>query len=206
MIPRDRVRRRVLLERITAFVVLSIAVLLLITSVDYGLFLAGAPGPGLFPAIVAGALGLTSVIWFITGGIVRDEPVSATDSSAVEGEARRVEAEHLDDMSDVGEFEAGTDQDTGLAHDDTAIDAAGAKLIAFCIVWAIIPILLIQRLGFILTVTIYVGGMLMVIAKTPWWKSILGSLVGAIILFFLGDLLGIALPRDPFGFFRALGL
>lgn len=206
MIPRDRVRRRILLERITAFVVLSIAVLLLITSIDYGLFLAGAPGPGLFPAIVAGALGLTSLVWFITGGIVREEPVSATDSPALDGDARRVEAEDLDDIADVSGLEAGTDQDTGLAHDDNAIDAPGARMIAFCIVWAIVPILFIQRLGFILTVTIYVGGMLIVIAKTPWWKSILGSLVGAIILFFLGDLLGIALPQDPLGFFRALGL
>lgn len=204
MTSRDGMRRRIIIERVTALVILLIALGLVHTSVEYGLFMGGAPGPGLFPALTAGALALTSLVWLVTGGVVRD-PVESVGTEA-EGDTRRVGADEVAAMEEVSDLEEATDEETGLALDDTAIDRSGAMLILFCIVWAGVPILLIERLGFIFTVTLYVGGMLLVIAKLPWWKSLLGGLVGAIVVNWLAGLLGILLPRDPFGLARLLGL
>lgn len=209
--PTDKFERRLLIERITAAVWVVISIVLVWKSIDYGLFVLGAPGPGLFPALTAGALGLTSLVWLVTGGVVREQ-VPATDSDEVEGRAPRAEAETVTDAEDVSgteavaDLEEATDQDTGMAHDDTAIDRDGARLIAFCVAWSLVVILLIRPLGYILTVTLYVGGMLVVIAKVTWWRALVGSLVGAMVTYWLAGLLDIALPRDPWGLFRALGL
>lgn len=209
--PTDKFERRLLIERITAAVWVVISIVLVWKSIDYGLFVLGSPGPGLFPALTAGALGLTSLVWLVTGGVVREQ-VPATDSDEVEGQAHRVEAEMVTDADDVssleavGDLEEGTDQDTGMAHDDTAIDADGARLIAFCIVWSLVVILLIEPLGYIITVTVYVGGMLVAIARIAVRRALPGALVGGMVTYWLAGLLNIRLPPDPWGIFRAMGL
>lgn len=165
--------RRDLGDRITALILLGISVALLVTSIDYGLFNGTNPGPGLFPAIVAGALVVLSVLWLITGaGAIRRD----------------------------GTNPALADED----DDDAEIDAAGWRRIVYVVAMTLVPLLLLEPLGYFVAMTIYLTGLLTINARIKPWIALTVSLLGAGVTLIGADALGVSLPT-PLGLLNLIG-
>lgn len=161
-------------DRIAAGVVLVLSLIVLTTAVGYGLFEDGQPGAGLYPAIVAAALIVLSLLWLVTGAGRSRPPGTTEPQPEPDGEA-------------------------------APIDRAGAKVIALVVAWTAVPLLLMERIGYILTLTIYVGGMLIVVSRARPWVAVLGAFVGSVLTAIGGDALGIRFP-DPWNLLRIVGL
>lgn len=196
-------------DRIAAAILLAVSLVLLAMSIHYQLFQGSAPGPGLFPAIVAGILVLLSVLWLITGAGSASKS-EMTVSSAHNGDREHPERTAVqslaatDSRSSVG-GSAATDVEESADAEMVSIDEAGARRILFVIGWTAIPLVFLERIGYLLTITIYVGGLLLVIARTRPWVGLLGALVGAALTEVGADRLGITLP-DPLGLLQVFGL
>jgi len=85
------------------------------------------------------------------------------------------------------------------------IDRAGARVITLVVAWTAVPLLLMERIGYILTLTIYVGGMLVVVSRARPWVALLGAFAGAVLTAIGGDAIGIRFP-DPWNLLRIVGL
>ena len=163
-------RSRHTLDRMAAAVLLAFALVVLVTSLGYGLFLDGQPGPGLFPAIVAAALGVVSACWLVTGA---GKP-SGTD---------------------------GPEDD----FEDSAIDRAGMKRIGFVVIWSVGPLLFLDSIGYLPAMVLYVGGLLVFVARVRVWVSLLCTTGGVILSAIGASALGLVLP-DPLNIFTMIGL
>lgn len=183
-------------DRITATVLLAVAILLLVTSIRYGLYRGGRPGSGLFPAITAGALAVVALAWLITGA----GPTSDGDVLDVAQLEKRSQDE--DDIRP-NEFLA-EDPDEWMPEDES-IDRAGARRIIYVVAATSIPILLMERIGFILMMTIYVSVLLVVIARVRARVAVVGVLVGSVLAAWGSSAVGIVLP-DPFELLSRIGL
>jgi hypothetical protein len=194
-------------DRAAAAILLLVSALLLVTSVRYDLFTGNAPGPGLFPAIVASILVALSVLWLVTGAgrkahqaeVTAAEPTPAVvpvGRVAVPAEGAAAAQRHDD--------APGLALDEEIAEEDTSIDAAGRRRILFVIAWALVPLMLLERVGYVVTITAYVAGLLVVIARVRPWIAVLGSLVGALLTAVGAEKLGISLP-DPWALLRVFG-
>ena len=160
------------LDRMAAAVLLAFALVVLVTSLGYGLFLTGQPGPGLFPAIVAVALGVVSACWLVTGA---------------------------------GKQEAATDGPGDDHVEDSAIDRAGMKRIGFVVLWSVGPLVLLDSIGYLPAMVLYVGGLLVFVARLRVWVSLLCTTAGVILSAIGASQLGIVLP-DPLNIFTMIGL
>jgi hypothetical protein len=89
--------------------------------------------------------------------------------------------------------------------DTVTIDRVGARRIAFVVAWTVVPLLLMDRIGYIVTLTIYVAGLLIVIARTRPWVAVLATAVGSVLTAWGAEALGIVLP-DPYLLLQRLGL
>jgi len=165
-------RGRHTLDRIAAAVLLAFALVVLVTSLGYGLFLGGQPGPGLFPAIVAVALGVVSACWLVTG--------AGKQTGTTEG----LEDEQLE---------------------DSAIDRPGMKRIGFVVLWSVGPVVLLDSIGYLPAMVLYVGGLLVFVARVRIWVSLLCTTAGVILSAIGASALGLVLP-DPLNIFTMIGL
>lgn len=175
-------RSRHFWDRVAATVILLVAVILLVTSIGYGLFQGDRPGPGLFPAIMASLLLLVSAAWLITGaGPSEDANVTPAESDVIAPDGK-------------------PDDDSG----DETIDAAGIRRVAFVVAWTAVPLVLLDPFGYVITMTLYAAGLLAVMARVRLWVAVFGALVGAVATGLGADTLGIVLP-DPLGILQLLG-
>jgi hypothetical protein len=183
-------RSRHLANRLAASAVLVLAVILVVSSVRYGLFQGSRPGPGLFPAIVAGGLVLLSVSWLIMGA--GPERAGRADPSV---EETLTTPAHLAVSAIAAD----------AVSEEEHIDRAGVKRILIVVLWTSIPLLLLERLGYVGTMTVYVGGLLIMVARVRVWLAVLGAAIGAALSAYGADALGIALP-DPLNLLSTVGL
>ena len=169
-------------NRITAFVILLVSGNLLNFSLRYGLFLEdGAPGPGLFPAIITAPLVGLCIAWLIIGD--RDVPKVKQDSDSKDELTAELEAK-LDEIQE--------------------IDSDGKKRIAWVIFWTVIMYVTFERLGSILSLFIYSVGLLSTISSSRNWKTIPATLLMILLVTFGAVKIGVMLP-DPFNIFRIFG-
>lgn len=191
-------------EVVAALVFLVVASVLFAVSLSYKLWLPGTktPNAGLFPAIISLATIIAAATWLVLSlrgthpaveaagaglgapSIVTDGPAKAPTGSAEPGSAVDVQVE-----TELEEIEA------GLEELDT-IDRAGYVRIGLIIVWALVPILFMEQIGFIFTFAIYLFGMLIAVARTRIWVAALGAVAVALVLGKGADMLGVVLP-DP---------
>lgn len=169
---------------------------LLVVSVRYGLFQRNLPGPGLFPAIMAALLLLASAAWLFLGAGRPSRGAGSATLTAELAEAAQVDPNGSDAPDWMRELDAG--------EDEAPLDRAGVRRIAFVVVWTAVPLLLLEPLGYVITMTLYVAGLLAVTAQVRPWKAVAGALVGAAVTGWGADALGIVLP-DPLGLLRAVG-
>jgi hypothetical protein len=169
-------------NRITAFVILLVSGNLLNFSLRYGLFLEdGAPGPGLFPAIITAPLVGLCIAWLIIGD--REVPKVKQDSDSKDELTAELEAK-LDEIQE--------------------IDSDGKKRIAWVFFWTIIMFATFERLGSIISLSIYATGLLFSISNTKSWKAIPSTLLMILLVTFGAIKIGVTLP-DPFNLFRIFG-
>lgn len=174
-------------DRIAATILIVVNVLIFNTSVSYGLFQAGQPGPGLFPATIAGGLVALSVLWFVMGARTTG-PANDSQASADSDDGHLNEAASEDPYEDL-----------------TVIDKAGVRIIAFALLWALVPLLLLDRIGFILTTTVYVGGMLVIVGRARAWIAFPITAGASLLTAFAANSAGIHLP-DPLNLLAMLGM
>ena len=195
----QRLAGRHLWDRVAALIIVALAVVLLVTSVDYGFYQQDRPGPGLFPAIMATLLLLAAMAWLITGA----------GPEVPRGGHQSITAE-LVETADVHPVTPGVPEvsaameDPHEDHEDSAIDRAGLQRMGLVVVWTVIPLALLEPLGYLITMAMYVGGLLAVLARVRVWVAAAAALVGSALTARGADALGIVLP-DPFGLLRFLG-
>jgi Tripartite tricarboxylate transporter TctB family len=165
-------RSRHTADRVAAAVLLAFGLVVLVTSLGYGLFLDGQPGPGLFPAVVAAALCVVSVCWLVIGAGKLPEASEGSQEDHVE---------------------------------DSAIDRSGMRRIGFVVLWSLGPILLLDSIGYLPAMVLYVGGLLVFVARVRVWVSLLGTTAGVILSAIGASALGLVMP-DPLNIFTMIGL
>lgn len=179
-------------DRTAAVILTVVGLLILNEAIGYGLFPKGQPGPGLFPAIIAGGLVLLSLLWLLTGagktGIRSSVGVRESDALHVAETCGSTAAEAIEH----------------LHEDEPEIDKAGARTIAFAIFWALVPLTLLDVIGLVLTMTIYVGGMLVVVAKAKYWIALPATAAISLLTGIGLNALGIVIP-DPLNLLSMLG-
>lgn len=85
------------------------------------------------------------------------------------------------------------------------ITPEGRKRIVLVVFMAAVVIVLLERIGFFLSVSIFASTLLIAIAKLRWWKAIVGSLVFSLLIQIGAIAMGINIP-DPFGINPLLGI
>jgi hypothetical protein len=169
-------------NRITAFVILLVSGNLLNFSLRYGLFLEdGAPGPGLFPAIITAPLVGLCIAWLIVGD--REVAKVEKDSDSKDELTTELEAK-LDEIQE--------------------IDSDGKKRIAWVLFWTVIMFATFERLGTVISLFIYATGLLYSISNSRNWKSIPATLFMILLVTYGAVKIGVMLP-DPFNIFRIFG-
>lgn len=184
-------------QRITAALLILLGAAMLIASLGYGIWLRGLPGPGLFPAIIAGGLLVLSILWFAAGAGNPEPPV---DHTLELGGNKNAITDETDEAFDLRN-EPYNEQD----QDDGHFDKKGVRLVLFTIAWALVPILLLDRIGVVLTMTLYVGGMLTVIGRMRWWLILPITAISSVVVAIGADRAGIVLP-DPFSVLSIFGV
>ncbi|MDR1213474.1 MAG: tripartite tricarboxylate transporter TctB family protein [Propionibacteriaceae bacterium] len=166
-------------ERIAAVGLIVVCGAMFVQALGYGLWQRNQPGPGLFPALVSALMVVLSLLWLITKPAPRPSDGLLGAAVAAEEAAEAAEA--------------------------SRIERAGRRTIVFTIVWALIPIFALDKIGFVLTTTAYVGGMLIFIARIRWWLVLPITAVVSVLVNLGADRIGIALP-DPFRLLWLLGV
>lgn len=179
-------------DRLAAAAVFVLSLVILRSAVSYGMFDDNQPGPGLFPGVIASALLVLSFLWFLTG---RGPAGQSSDSTR----------DRMKDPVPLAASELLTSQQEDGEPDLPPIDASGARTIALVIAWTAVPLLLLERIGFILTITIYVGGMLIFVARARPWIALSASAVVAFVTALGGNAVGIRFP-DPLGLLQLVGV
>jgi hypothetical protein len=170
-------------SRIAALVILLVSGNLLLFSLRYGLFLNdGAPGPGLFPAFITVPLVGLSLSWLITG-----DRKNVIDKSSYQNEVDHLSEEFEPNLETLQE-----------------IDLAGKKRIAWVIFWSVIMFITFERLGAIISLTIYSLGLLYSIAQKKPWRAFPFTLALVLLVVFGAQKIGVILP-DPLKVFRIYG-
>jgi hypothetical protein len=185
-------------DRIVATVVFLIASVLAVQSFRYGLFEDGRPGAGLFPMIVAVGLAIAAACWIVQGA---GAPPATEIRAAADGDRAHV----LDAVDQVhGRPSTAAELDEAMG-DRVVIERAGALRIAFVVAWTVVPLLMLEPLGYLITLTVYVAGLLIVLARTRIWLALPGAAAGSVLTAWGADALGIVLP-DPYLLLQRLGL
>ncbi|MGP4019310.1 tripartite tricarboxylate transporter TctB family protein [Saccharopolyspora sp. 5N708] len=170
--------KRPIAERIAAGVLLALSVLLLTVSLGYGFFDGNRPGPGMYPTIISSGLLVASLAWLCAG--------------ARAPETRPTEAEPADDAD-------------APIDEQPPIDAIGFRRIAFVVAWTLIPLLLLETVGYLISLTGYVAGLLIVIGRSRIWIALPATAIGVLGTAYGANALGIVLP-DPLNIIQLLGL
>jgi putative tricarboxylic transport membrane protein len=172
-----------LVERCVAALFALLALGAFIMALDLGFYRKTQPGPGLFPALVSALLLVLSVLWFIQGArMPPDEAFARAEEIALEG--------------------------SGLTAEDLAPDEPSQTSVAalvFSVLWALVPILFFTAVGFTVSMTVYVSGMLLFVGKTSRVWTVPLVFVGTVAVAIGAHALGIYLP-EPINYFHWLGL
>jgi hypothetical protein len=177
-------------DRVAAAILGALSVLLLIVSLGYGLSDGGRPGPGLYPAIVSAGMLAVAVAWLVTGAGREPEPAAEPV----------IEGEHVGIPTEVQ-----TTLVEDVLDEQQPIDRAGARRIFFVVAWALVPLFLLDTIGYLLSMTIYIGGLLLMIGRSRAWIALPATALGVLGTAYGADMLGIVLP-DPLGIIQLLGL
>lgn len=175
----DRSRAQVVGNRIAAVLTALLALSVVVASWRYGLFPDGGPGPGLFPFLISLPLLLLTIPWFFVASR------SATASSDLLETVVQVEGTDAVHPDPVDDFEGQPDR-------------AGAIRVAATVGLTAAAVLVLERLGFALTMTAYVWGLLYVVARRGPWRSLAWTAVGVVVATYLLSTLGLPLPPAPF--------
>lgn len=95
------------------------------------------------------------------------------------------------------------EDDDATASTDESIDDAGRVRILFVVVWSGLTAAFTERLGIVPVLTVYLTGLLIVVARARPIRSFVLSLVGTLVACYGLQVLGIFLP-DPFGLLTVL--
>lgn len=181
-------RSRHTVDRLAALAMLGLSAVLVSTSIRYGLFEAGRPGPGLFPGIVSAGLLMVSVAWLLSGAGRDQSPSVPVDVDAPDDHGVRGSAPSLEDT----------------LFEEEPIDSAGLRRIGLVVLWSTLPVFLLDRLGYVPTMILYVGGLLVFLARIRPWIALPGTILGVVLTAYGASYLGIVLP-DPLGVLDLLG-
>jgi len=176
-------------ERLTACILALIAAGVLAESLRLELSRGVQPGPGFFPALVAGILLVLSSLWAVQGARM---PASG-DSLGLLKDAT---------FPEPGDQEGST---TPEELTDRSVNARQAKILAFAVLWALVPILLLTAIGFTLTMTVYVSGLLLIVGRTSRVWTVPLTFVGTVLVGIGARVVGIYLP-EPTDYLTLLGL
>jgi hypothetical protein len=176
-------------DRVAAGILGALSVVLLTVSLGYGVADGDRPGPGLYPAIVSAGLIAVAVAWLVTGA--GREPERAAEPV--------IDGEHVGIPTEVQT----TDDEDVL--DEQPIGRAGTWRILFVVAWALVPLFLLDTIGYLLSMTTYIGGLLLVIGRSRAWIALPATALGVLGTAYGADMLGIVLP-DPLGIIQLLGL
>lgn len=102
-----------------------------------------------------------------------------------------------------GNTAASSPDRTHDASADEVIDGPGRTRILFVVVWSGVTAAFTERLGIIPVLTVYLAGLLIVVARARPIRSIVLSLAGTLVACYGLQALGIFLP-DPFGLLTVL--
>jgi hypothetical protein len=177
-------------DRLAALAMLILAVILVATSFRYGLSQGGRPGPGLFPGIVSVGLLLVSVAWLATGAGPEVTPVVPPDLDA--SDTDRQPSGNSPSLEDV-------------FFEEEPLDAAGLRRIGLVVLWSTVPVILLDRVGYVPTMVLYIGGLLVFLARIRPWIALPCTIVGVVLTAYGANALGVVLP-DPLGVLELLGV
>ncbi|MFJ2758794.1 tripartite tricarboxylate transporter TctB family protein [Nocardioides sp. NPDC087217] len=184
MMRRDRLRASSrYAEPAVAALLLAWSVWMLLMSFQLGWSDDSGPGAGLFPGLITVMLAVLAALWAV--------------------QSMRPPRSGRDDPGPV--TEAGVDDRSSAAAASSEAEAGSRRTILLVLLWSLIPILLLNVLGFTLTVLIYVGGMLIGIGKCRPQVALPLTLGGAIAFAVLADLVGIYLP-DRIDYVTLMGM
>lgn len=190
-------------DRIAAGILLALSIFLLTISLGYGVYEGNRPGPGLYPAIISAALLVVSFAWLITGA---GRTALATEPDLERPVAQPPTGQPAADGTTNDIADAAADDAAGDPLDEQVpIDASGVRRIAFVIGWALVPLLLLESVGYLISMTVYVGGLLIVIGRSRIWITLPATALGVLATAYGANVLGIVLP-DPLGVIKLLGL
>jgi hypothetical protein len=171
-------------DRIIALVLTIFSGNLFLTSLRYGLFLEdGAPGPGLFPAIITAPLTLLSAGWLVIGNKDAGTKVATGPKDEIEELAQELEAN---------------------AEALREIDGEGKKRIAWVIAWSLVFIFAFERIGAILTMILFSIGVMWSIDRRKPWRTLPLAVILVLLIVFGAKSIGVTLP-DPFNLYRIYG-
>ncbi len=172
-----------IVERCVAALFGLLALGAFVIALELGFYRNTQPGPGLFPALISALLLVLSVLWFIQGArMPPDDTFARAEEIALEG--------------------------SGLTPEDLAPEepaATSVGVLIFSVVWAVLLILVFTTVGFTVSMTLYVSGMLLFVGKTSRVWTVPVVFVGTVIVAIGAHALGIYLP-EPINYFRWLGL
>jgi len=170
-------------ERCAAALFALLALAALTMALELDVYRNTQPGPGLFPALISALLLVLSALWFVQGArMPPDDTFARAEEFALEG-------------SDL------TAEDLAPAESS----ATSVVVLMFSVLWALVPILFLTTIGFTISMTIYVSGMLLFVGKTSRVWTIPLVFDGTIVVAIGAHTLGIYLP-EPINYFRWLGL
>ncbi|MDR1432610.1 MAG: tripartite tricarboxylate transporter TctB family protein [Propionibacteriaceae bacterium] len=215
---------RVMAERIAAAVLSAFALVVIFASINLGLFKGTQPGPGLFPLVVSAILLLLGVLWFAflpglrakpgpvlevatvavdTVGVTADEMPGSAAGETLEAAPAELDQTVTGEVLEADILLAESDDQSADSAELTPIDRAGALRITFTLLWSLLPILLMERIGFFFSMVPYVAVMIIVIARRKWWRVVLITAAAVFLLQIGTSYIGLALP-DPLHIFSAI--
>jgi Tripartite tricarboxylate transporter TctB family len=177
-------------NRIVAGVLFVFGLIVVKASFGYGLTYEGGPGPGLFPLLITIPMTALSAVWLVMGPKVDPPP----------------QEEDLAEFGQDEEISRASEDLKAAMEEEGAIDGRrGWSRIAFAVLWSVVTTAMIEPLGMIIALTVYVTGLLVVIARVGFARSLVSTAVGVLLTAWGCQTLGVALP-DPLGILQLMGL
>jgi hypothetical protein len=171
------------IERCAAVLFALLALGALVMAVGLGIWQGTQPGAGLFPALVSVLVLLLAMLWLIQGArMPQDDMLVRAEEFALEG--------------------------SGLTPEDLPVEepsSTSPKVLAFVVLWALVPILLFTIVGFTISITLYVGGLLLLVGRTSRLWTLPLTFAIAVAVAIGAHSVGIYLP-EPINYFVWLGL
>lgn len=180
-----------------------------IAGVGYGLTNTTGVGAGFFPVVAGGALALGALLWGFQ--IIGD---SRRRRGGVSASAHDIDqpdhAAHVDRVDPPTDTAIGVVVVDGIDEEDDDIalpDRKGITRVALVVLALVLAGVLLPWLGYLLTMTLMLFGVMTLVSERRWWIALIVALGSAIASRFVFEtLLGTALPHAGIDFFRVIGL